>query len=88
MGSKSTQVSPVVLLQRSDLKHDVVRDVRLSTLHSLQGEGVPQVKEGAQVHQHRMGQMPNIHSPCKGGRNQSSLLHPGLHAVKLITWKF
>lgn len=48
----------------SDLKHNVVRDVGLSALHGLQGEQVPQVKEGPQVHQHWVGQVTNIHSPC------------------------
>ncbi len=55
----------------SDLKHDVVWDVGLSVLHSLQGEWVPQVKEGPQVHQHWVGQVTNIHSPCEGRRTHA-----------------
>lgn len=71
----------------SDLKHDVIGDVGLSTLHSLQGEGVPQVKEGAQVHQHWVGQVANIHSPCEG-EITCSVLHSVLHAVQLSRWTF
>lgn len=46
----------------SHLEHKVVRNVRLVRLYSLQYEGVPQVKERAQVNQDWMRKLSDIYS--------------------------
>jgi hypothetical protein len=56
----------------------MVRYVGLSSLHGLQCEGVPQVKEGAQVHQYWVGQMTNVHRPFNGQKNICNIITPAI----------
>lgn len=63
----------------------MVRYVGLSSLHGLQCKGVPQVKEGAQVHQHWVGQMTNVHRPFNGQKNICNIITP---AILSLTFTF
>lgn len=58
---KISFIKPKPEERASHLEHEVVRNVRLVRLYSLQHEGVPQVKERAKMHQDRMRQLRNIY---------------------------
>lgn len=77
---------------RANLKRNVVWDVGLSILQSLQGEGFPQIKEGPEVNQHRVSQMAHIYSACE----ETTLLdteavwisEADFHQVRCYMWPF